>query len=353
MLAEFSSYIEFLAAVYVTMTINNDFCSKFWTPDNTEGFKKALTNYQFDGSSSVFDGMVKDFNTRYVFVESLSHKKGAVMLILCIIALVILGFEESLDNKALAISFYLVAVLSFILLVFPKLFIQRWERVIISMIVIGAISLLGYNYSENLLPHFESFKWIYHKRKVILVLFLIWPIIYQLFINWLHSNVYLSYLDDTVKREFTRYQKSKQGIHENNRDMVAPEYFEAYGTAHINNDGQDSENTLTEVLRTRLTERTNPSYCILIKWEIYKILHKLKRSKHLSDTPQNIVRQSISDYVGAGATACLDFSKEYEKFNKMKKAGSTKKLKDFCKAENINFKDMCAWLRVFNRQSKS
>lgn len=45
MISDFSSFVEFFAAIYVTMAVNNDFCSNFWTPKYYEEMKSLLNVY--------------------------------------------------------------------------------------------------------------------------------------------------------------------------------------------------------------------------------------------------------------------------------------------------------------------
>ena len=53
MISNFSSFVEFFAAIYVTMAVNNDFCSNFWTPKYYQEMESLLKTYDFSGSSSI------------------------------------------------------------------------------------------------------------------------------------------------------------------------------------------------------------------------------------------------------------------------------------------------------------
>lgn len=59
MISDFSSFVEFFAAIYVTMAVNNDFCSNFWTPKYYEEMKSLLNVYNFNGSSSIHDKLLR------------------------------------------------------------------------------------------------------------------------------------------------------------------------------------------------------------------------------------------------------------------------------------------------------
>ena len=53
MISNFSSFVEFFAAIYVTMAVNNDFCSNFWTPKYYKEMEGLLNTYDFAGSSNI------------------------------------------------------------------------------------------------------------------------------------------------------------------------------------------------------------------------------------------------------------------------------------------------------------
>lgn len=58
MISDFSSFVEFFAAIYVTMAANNDFCSNFWTPKYYEEMRTLLNVYNFNGSSSIHNQLL-------------------------------------------------------------------------------------------------------------------------------------------------------------------------------------------------------------------------------------------------------------------------------------------------------
>lgn len=335
------------------MTINNDFCRKFWTPDYTIGFKHTLSKYNFEGSSKFFDGIVDGYTAHHRAIEDISQKKGAVMLALCIAALAFLGFEDGLDRRGTAIGFYFAAAMSFIILLFPHTFIRKWKRVVLSLLVIAVVTVLGYIYTENLIPYTARLRWLYDYRKIALVIVLLFPIIHQLFINWMHSGVYLGYLNSRFSHEYDVYERSMQGVKQNNRDMVEEDYFQAFGTAKINNSGQDSENVFTEVLKSRLKDKSTPGNTQLIcSWLKYRV-HRLRLPGAATDTKatEEIPKTAVSDVVKP--TPALDFAKEYNQYETEKQKNGRLKLKEFCHRENINYKDMHAWVRVFKSQKAS
>lgn len=354
MFGNFSSLIEFLAAVYVTMTLNNDICRRFWTPNYTNKFRDTLESYNFEGSSKFFDGIVHEVEIHHNHIEDLSQKKGAIMLVLCILALIVIGFEEGLDKRGLAISFYIGSALSIISLLFSNFFLKKWRGVICSISGILLFSFLGYSFSAELIPYVQGLKPLYYIRRIVLVIFILIPIIYQLFINWLHSSIYIQHLNIIFSKEYDDYSKAKRGLANQNDDLVSPDYLQAIGSSQIRKDEKDSVNVLCDVLKNRLSGNTTPSHhTLMICWIKYLIAgnHRNKTESKILNQPST---QQISVVVNATEAATpkptLDFTAEFKRYNNQKKSNHRLNLKTFCKNERINFKDMTAWLRVYEKK---
>lgn len=76
MISNFSSFVEFFAAIYVTMAVNNDFCSNFWTPKYYKEMDSLLKEYNFSGSSFIQDHLMDEKN--------ISMKLSKILLIIVV-----------------------------------------------------------------------------------------------------------------------------------------------------------------------------------------------------------------------------------------------------------------------------
>lgn len=94
MISDFSSFVEFFAAIYVTMAVNNDFCSNFWTPKYYEEMKSLLNVYNFNGSSSIHDKLLLQIKEKYDVVQNNAHHRGFILLVLCGFLLDFHGLRE-------------------------------------------------------------------------------------------------------------------------------------------------------------------------------------------------------------------------------------------------------------------
>ena len=53
MIANYSSFLEFIAAVYCTIWIDNIITQKVWTPKYFDSLRKAIEGVQFAGNTSL------------------------------------------------------------------------------------------------------------------------------------------------------------------------------------------------------------------------------------------------------------------------------------------------------------
>ncbi len=100
MISNFSSFVEFFAAIYVTMAVNNDFCSNFWTPKYYKEMDSLLKEYDFSGSSSIHDSLMEKIKHKYENVQSRAHYRGFIVLMLCIFYLIFMGYEDETNRMS-------------------------------------------------------------------------------------------------------------------------------------------------------------------------------------------------------------------------------------------------------------
>lgn len=73
MISNFSSFIEFFAAVYVTMCIDNVYCKQFWTPVYYKEMNSLLSSYDFTASNLSIDKIKDEIESTNKRVQSYSR----------------------------------------------------------------------------------------------------------------------------------------------------------------------------------------------------------------------------------------------------------------------------------------
>lgn len=132
MILNFSSFVELFAAIYVTMAVNNDFCSNFWTPRYYKEMELLLKTYDFSGSSSIHDKLMDEIKVKYEVVQNRAHFRGFILLTLCVCYLVFMGYEN--ESNSQIVGHYVPLLYSTIIVGFTILFsgvlLTNWRRTI-------------------------------------------------------------------------------------------------------------------------------------------------------------------------------------------------------------------------------
>lgn len=334
------------------MSINSDIFQNFWSPNYLKEFKKTFNEINFEGSSRLCSQIADNFNKKHEIIEDQSRKRGLFMLLFCIVALIVIGFETDLDSKKLAVAFYVSASLILLVLLTSKWLICKWKGVVISVVLITIISILGYTYADLLFPYAENLRKIYEVRRFILVVILLSPIIFQLIKNWLYSSVFSGYLKSQIKSEYKIYQDALKGAEEKNKSGVNPSYYAAYCDSLFNGEEDGNITAMTNVFSSRITSFCSPgTFRLLIEWIKYRFCKK-KNAQVVHEIDCKIEDKSstaVSFFMTSSSpslTPAIDFSTQYGKFKEIK-SKSNLSLRKFCKQENLDYEDMVAWLKVF------
>ena len=98
MISQFSSFIEFLAAIYVSMSLDNDFCKRFWTPDFFKEIDNVFGDFQIE-NKLVYDKIKGSIKDKSENIQNSSLKRGGFMLGFCVFLLIYIGFEDETKNS--------------------------------------------------------------------------------------------------------------------------------------------------------------------------------------------------------------------------------------------------------------
>ena len=334
------------------MAVNNDFCSNFWTPRYYKDLELLLSVYKFNGSSAIHKKLIGEIKFKYSIVQKYARYRGFLLLCLCIAYLVFMGFETQEDikniEKYLSIIYFTIFIAITILL--PGVFLHTWRGVLMSLFFCCLLAFILPNYIDvtNYPVITES---VYKYKSIILVIVLISPIMYQLYIYWLYSSVYKGFLKTHISKEYNKFKKSMEGIKNSDRTIVDTVYLEVWTDEKWNNTGQDA--TLTPYynkLSEQLLNVASPTHSKLLFSWLKHHFSKLFRIKLKAEPIDSNIHESTKDMLSqyeANKKGTLDFTKEYLQYCEWKKtAGKNNSIKTFCSKKGISAKDMIAWLRV-------
>lgn len=357
MILNFSSFVELFAAIYVTMAVNNDFCSNFWTPRYYKEMELLLKTYDFSGSSSIHDKLMDEIKVKYEVVQNRAHFRGFILLTLCVCYLVFMGYEN--ESNSQIVGHYVPLLYSTIIVGFTILFsgvlLTNWRRTIFAVLVYTLVYVILKIGNWEVLSNHPISMLLYTYKTQLLIGIILLPIIYQMYVYWLHSSIYKGYLRHNVAFEYERFKKSMSGIKDRDKTKVDKIYMDVWTETAFASSGDPTLTSFYKVLNQRLLLIASPSYRDLlfswIKFHFNKLWQRVKRTEAKTTVVKascnDDIQQNLSIQNESNTKPVLDFTNEYQQYCTWKKTtGKNGNIKAFCMAKGISYKDMTAWLRV-------
>ena len=358
MIAQLSSFVEFFSAVYVTMSLDNTFCKDFWTPDYNKDIERIFNKYPFK-DSLIYKNLLDSTVSIAVRVQNSSRKKGGFMLAFCIFLLIYIGLE----NPQIADSLYYRLPLSYIcgivfifIIFFQKFLFRKWKNVFLLIVLLAfAFWMLDSCYSlssdAEIISRADKFSIRGIKFEIslanldqyILIATLIFPILHQLFSNWIYSRIYKKYLETGLAEEYKLYSESKDGIEQHDKSMVAKVYLTAFNDSYFNN-GDRNVTSLNNVLYERLLKITSPSiYKLIYSYTLFQFCYLYNRLfSHSKESTNGNESEQLP------GTAEIDYEKQYTNLLQFQRE-TKKSLREYCKVKGIDAKDFVAWIRLHKK----
>lgn len=331
MIANFSSLIELFAAIYLTISLDDLLLRRFWTPDYEKKVTEEFEKIKMPDLAK--RPTIQNAAQLSVDVEKRSRKRGGLMFGLTVSLLIIIGFEEyfvSLDLFCRASLLLLLISGISLVYIFDYFFLKSWWSLLwvtlLMPLFIGVIAFV--------LPHFsicakmnesDSGGSLVIVVKIVLVLALILPVVWQLFRNWMYTRYYLQYIIDQTSVKAKEYYMALRCDPSKGHKMseIAQPYLNAVGKAVAAGNGDRPIKPFLDILQKELS-----------KIEYVPTLYPLLKYSSQSYKKKHLSRRRLK--------------KLYTKYKCYPKLPSMEK---FCEDEKINYEAFKAYhLEQINRQ---
>ena len=318
MIDNLSSYIELFAAVYLTISLDDLLLKRFWTPDYKQKMDDAFKSI---GMPELAKSQTLERASQISSIEETrSRKRGVILFSFSVLLLILIGLEDGFgfsNTNTEAIGIVFTAFLYYIVFIFDGIFLKTGWRVLFyvfctPLVVVCSGCLLMSNSPTKAFLQSSVGKLAF-LSKVVIVLALLTPVLWQLFRNWIYTRYYLLYIVEqtTIKTEEYTYAVNFDTSKGNKMTKVAKPYmdFVAETIAQKNQD-----RAITNYLNTFFSELSSinyaPNILPLLRYSflMHKKYYPSKRRLHI-------------------------LSKKYDA------AGSNGKkppLEDFCKWNNVS-----------------
>lgn len=302
MIGNLSSYIELFAAIYLTISLDDLLLKRFWTPDYKAKMESSLKG--IDMPDVAKEKTVEKAESISSVEETRSRKRGIVLFSFSVLLLVFIGLEEDLSISSKnfeSIGLITASLLYCFTFVFDRTCLKTGWRVLVCsvtvpLLVIGLGLILGNIASTTVFMNSESTFWMLFS-KIVIILSLILPVLWQLFRNWIYTRYYLLYIveETTIKAEEYNYAvnfDTKKGYKMN---LVGANYQNAVAEK-ISQNQQDRE--ITPFLNTFMDEMNSIdflphlssllSYSFLMHKKYYPSSYRLKRLSKRYDSLESL-----------------------------------------------------------------
>lgn len=349
MIGDLNTFIQYLAALYFTICIDGAFFRRFWSPDYYNLVKDIIGQYKFQQSQTLKDKLNDAIKEHANKIEDRSVKRGVFMLFFCLFFLVYNIFEldcnSYVDKTNEWLSLYTSTAYVITIMLMSGFSMKKWRWIVFHSVIFVTLYVITRYINivdEYNIHHFGWVAWF----KIFLVIILLSPIVYQLYINWLYSQAYVQHLISTLNDEYEKYLKTSKAINDRDKNLVDECYVKVFSDSYFDNNGQDVviTNFNQAVLERLITACRPPLPLVLIKkWISIKydknnieVIRKMESQFQFSNEdviPQNkqekkvdvnsLYDQLILEYAKLAGVPLAKFCKEkgvdYDSFKRYRK----------------------------------
>lgn len=265
-LVNFASLIEVITAIYMSMLIDN-FFSGIWTPGYKKRLSKMIEDMKIPGVKIIADNVSKNIDNHANVIKGHMRRKASFFVVFCLSLLLLAGLESHssvLPQYGYRLVFSLSCV-AFIFMIFGKWAFLNLSRVFVCIFVYVLTILICY--FTPLLRLFPDMHIATEKSSICFLLAVLFiPIMWQIFILWIYSNLYEGFMRYKITKE--AYLYGRAFIAYRLRNMTAlPVEYQLVARDFLNPpvDNQDASlESLTKIITGRLEMICNPPKPLVI-----------------------------------------------------------------------------------------
>lgn len=249
MIGDLNSFVQFMAAIYLTLTIDSLLFKRYWSPAYYDMVTKQLELYKFKSNQHLDQKLQDTIRDREGVITTTARKRGAVLLITCLTTLIFASFElpipgekSSPEEVAAYMNQYICLDLYLYLTIIVFIVFMYWMVNFLVVLVVATLLPLVFllNFSPALLAHLQFLQFCPDTR-ILLVIVLLLPIVYQITVNWLYSDVYRKLLIRNLNNVRKDYISAKTAFEKEDATLLPESYKDIaaeFGVRHVKGDEQ-------------------------------------------------------------------------------------------------------------------
>lgn len=360
MVGLYSSYLEFLGAVYFSLSLDDIIKRKVWSPQDAKKQSRALDGIGLYDDKNFSNAVYEANQAKGVELQSELSKKSIVGLFVIAFLLIFSGYESyvGIENKGALFSLQLELAYTMLVFVltwcgFNGYIFREWKYAATYIMAILAVFLLihlcNLTYGQSILE-----KCIVKNIGLFVCIIMSVPILWQIFITWMYKSVFYGYIKEKIILSKNKYFQTIADISEGKYANIPTQYYEIY----MKNSQRTPTTTGQQALDDSLTEYQGILYNeIRTIGKNVKLVHLFfSWLKHKCVT---IVHWFVGVFTfkakwgGPGKLNVKDYGYYARKYDSLKKKDRTVKMKTFCQQESINLDEFQKYYSVYCKMQKS
>ena len=346
MVADYSSFLEFVGAVYFTMSLSEYLTSKIWSPKDTKKFDRALDGLGMKDDEDFKQAVLAANEKKGEVLQAELSKKSLIGLFAIAFLLMFCGYEQEIkevgskDDLAilqleLAYSCIYFMVSQFLL---QWVLFDKWKYVVFYIVSIISVFLL-IRWKSLVYNCYESENVMVEYIGIIVCITVSIPILWQIFITWIHKSVFYGYVKSKIREAQNVYKEVQEYIRNGEYVKLPHRYHEIYmKKSQVSGTPQQAlDDSLTEYIGVlyndiRVIGLKVRLYQLLLSWFRY-------RGKCLVTWFRNLFKSKGKSVVSPNKLFVETYADYAAKYHTMKQKKKNLKMTVFCKNEKINYEE--------------
>lgn len=298
MIYHYSTLVQFVAAIYVTLSFDNWLFKSLWAMSYAKLINERVESLFKVSSSTIEKHLADNVSQNAALIEKRSRLRGFFSLLYCCVTLWYVGYEQTnlpLNASQNEINVFHLAFAAFTLLsVIGFLVVSLWATRLLHSFVVCVLLIVSFglfncfdlssSLNTPIVTHFVSN--INHYCSVLVLL----PLIYQIVLTWLFSDNYYYILGANIRKEYEDYQKA---LNADDIDSAPATYKDAFGQAFFDSRKDSATDTSITNITAKFKERLLFATKIPSQFDLLE--YAVKNSfGHRVDDLKNIVVSSIN-----------------------------------------------------------
>lgn len=348
MISSFSSFLEFMAAVYTSMYFDRVF--DFWSPKYKKQLNATIEANNWTNDKLFTKTLRSASNDWYAGVRKLMLNRAIFMILSIISILIFIGYE---DNRQFESSFYTSFVITwsfclfFIVLLFNKFFFLNVKRVFVALM----IEFLVFWAATMIVPSIPSIEKWGNYCKQALLLFTISPAIIQIFISWLSSTPYSEYIKKSLPNVKCEYDLVQKSLETQDASLIPEEFKTVITNMFVRGASYDTSMVeYQKILKKKMLRVCQPKCIFVVFWSwivfqrgyFIRVIVKHGTEKQVN----NVVYEMPKDINPIKIE--IDYALEYKKYKEEKMSNRGLNIRNYCKLHNLPVKPMINWVKTNN-----